>query len=167
MPQRRFVAKCRVLRWAPGKPGSCTILGIGPTKIDALPQARQCEGNFGLHGQWAGCSESCKSTGGGCVIRGSHFIKGWSKTQQSITFSSTEAQLVAMSKAAAELIGCMSMWSDFGEGGRWSRDGVNSVVCPAPQACNAEDFIHAVVCGDRSAAIAICGRRGARRLEHI
>ena len=36
---------------------------------------------------------------------GEHFLKGWARTQNNVTLSSAEAELVAMVKTAAELIG--------------------------------------------------------------
>ena len=57
----------------------------------------------------------CKSTSGGCLMIGSHFLRAWSKMQQAVTTSSAEAELVAMNRAASELLGCMAMFTDFGE----------------------------------------------------
>ena len=74
---------------------------------------------------------------------GEHFLKGWARTQNSVTLSSAEAELVAMGKAAAELIGVGAMSRDFGD----ETDGV----------------LHA----DSSAAIAIAKRRGSGKLRHI
>ena len=72
-----------------------------------------------------------------------HFLKGWARTQNSVTLSSAEAELVAMGKAAAELIGVGARSRDFGD----ETDGV----------------LHA----DSSAAIAIAKRRGSGKLRHI
>ena len=44
---------------------------------------------------FAGCQRTRKSTSGGVICIGSHFLKGWSSTQQSVTRSSAEAELVA------------------------------------------------------------------------
>ena len=74
---------------------------------------------------------------------GQHFIKGWSKTQSSITLSSAEAELVAMCKLAAEVIGVGSLASDVGKD------------------------MKAVLHADSSAAIAISKRRGSGKLGHI
>ena len=63
---------------------------------------------------WAGCRRTGKSTSGGCVLRGRHLLKGWSKTQQCVTLSSAEAELVAMNRAAAELLGILSLLVDLG-----------------------------------------------------
>ena len=92
---------------------------------------------------WAGCRRSGKSTSGGIITIGEHFVKGWSKTQASVTLSSAEAELVAMCKLAAEIIGVGSMAADLGED------------------------LKVVMHADSSAAIAIAKRRGAGKLRHI
>jgi hypothetical protein len=74
---------------------------------------------------------------------GSHFIKGWSRTQGSITLSSAEAELVAMCKLSAELIGVMTMMKEWGH-------------------CY-EGYVYA----DASAALAIAKRKGSGKLRHI
>ena len=74
---------------------------------------------------------------------GEHFIRGWSKTQASITLSSAEAELVAMCKLAAEMIGIASVAADFGTDTK------------------------IIMYADSSAAIAISKRRGSGKLRHI
>ena len=64
---------------------------------------------------FAGCLKTRKSTSGGVLVMEIHFLKGWSRTQQSITPSSAEAELVAMCKLSAELLGVLSMLKDLGE----------------------------------------------------
>ena len=83
-----------------------------------------------------------KSTSGGALI-GSHFLKGWARTQNHGTTSSAEAELVALVKCSAELLGARSRMRDLGveKGG--------------------------VVYGDSSAAPAISNRKGAGKLGHI
>ena len=48
-----------------------------------------------LHGyvdsDWAGCTRTRKSTSGGTVLRGSHCLAHWSRTQTNIALSSGEA----------------------------------------------------------------------------
>jgi hypothetical protein len=92
---------------------------------------------------WAGCRVTGKSTSGGLIMVGSHFIKGWSRTQGSITLSSAEAELVAMCKLSAELIGVMTMMKEWGH-------------------CY-EGYVYA----DSSAALAIAKRKGSGKLRHI
>ena len=72
-----------------------------------------------------------------------HFIKGWARTQNHVTLSSAEAELVALVKCSAELLGARSMLRDFGveSGG--------------------------IVYVDSTAALAIAKRKGAGKLRHI
>ena len=92
---------------------------------------------------WAGCRLTGKSTSGGAVMIGEHFIKSWAATQANITLSSAEAELVAMTKATAEMIGILNMIRDLGQQ-------------PA-----------GVVYADSSAALAIADRKGSGKLRHI
>ena len=88
---------------------------------------------------------------------GGHYLRSWSRTQQSVSTSSAEAELIAMNKAASELLGCMSMYTDFGEDdGRCSRRSGSGAVT-----------ISGVLCGDSSAALAIANRQGLSKLKHI
>ena len=64
---------------------------------------------------WARDRVSRKSTSGGMVFRGSHLIESWSSNQQIIALSSVEAELYAMIKGAAQVLGLVSMRQDFGE----------------------------------------------------
>ena len=73
---------------------------------------------------------------------GQHFIKAWSRTQNHITLSSAEAELYAMVKCTAELIG-KSMMSD------WGRDKSGTLYA------------------DSTAALGIAKRKGAGKLRHI
>ena len=84
-----------------------------------------------------------KPTSGGVVKIGEHIIKAWSKTQASVTLSSAEAELVAMCKLAAEMIGVGSLARDLGQD------------------------MKITVYADSSAAIAIAKRRGSGKLRHI
>ena len=49
---------------------------------------------------WAGCKASRKSTSGGAMLLGSHVVRTWSKTQNTIAQSSAESELLAIVKAA-------------------------------------------------------------------
>ena len=62
---------------------------------------------------WAGCRKTRKSTSGGVVMRGSHCIKYWSKTQHNIVFSTAEAELVAMVKGICEAKGVAAVMKDM------------------------------------------------------
>ena len=74
---------------------------------------------------------------------GSHFIKGWARTQNHVTLSSAEAELVALVKCSVELLGAKSMMMDLGV----EKSGV--------------------IYADSSAALAIAKRKGAGKLKHI
>ena len=106
-------------------------------------QCREREMEGFSDSDWAGCKRTGKSTSGGVIKIGEHFIKGWSKTQASVTLSSAEAELVAMCKLAAEMIGLGSVAADLGKD------------------------MKIIMYADSSAAIAIAKRRGAGKLRHI
>ena len=74
---------------------------------------------------------------------GGHFIKGWSRTPNHVTQSSAEAQLFALVKCAADVLGIRSMLRDFG--------------------VESEGVIYA----DSSAALAIAKRKDAGKLRHV
>ena len=44
---------------------------------------------------------------------GSHFIKGWARTQNHVTLSSAEAELIALVKCTQECMGMQSMLRDW------------------------------------------------------
>ena len=74
---------------------------------------------------------------------GGHFLKGWARTQNHVTMSSAEAELIALVKCTAELLGVRSMMKDWGR-----------------ESCG-------VVYADSSAALAVAKRKGAGELRHI
>ena len=45
---------------------------------------------------------------------GTHLVKSWSRTQDSVTLSSAEAELVALGKLAMESLGIRSMCREWG-----------------------------------------------------
>ena len=51
---------------------------------------------------WAECVRIRKSTSGGIIMVGSHVLKTWSSTQPSVSLSSGEAELYALTKAAVQ-----------------------------------------------------------------
>ena len=63
---------------------------------------------------WAGCRVTGKSTSGGSLMIGSHFLKGWSRAQNHVTMSSAEAELIALVKCSAELLGMRNAMRDWG-----------------------------------------------------
>ena len=92
---------------------------------------------------WAGDKSTRKSTSGGTLRLGSHLIKSWSSTQQTISLSSAEAELYAMCKASIQAIGLAQLLKDFGKA---------STI---------------TVQSDSSAALAIVQREGLGRTRHI
>ena len=64
---------------------------------------------------WAGCKRTRKSTSGGVVMKGKHFIKAWSRNQNIVALSSAESEFHATVKAAVEGIGIITMAESFGE----------------------------------------------------
>ena len=92
---------------------------------------------------WAGNKMDRKSTSGGVLRMGSHAIKSWSSTQQTISLSSAESELYAMTKAATQAVGLMQLMQDFGES------------------------LSVTVQSDSTAAMAIVSREGLGRTRHI
>ena len=78
----------------------------------------------------------------GCVLGGA-CLKSWSKTQPTVEFSSGEAELAAVVRGAAELLGLRSVFQDFGM----------------------DIFLHML--SDATAAIGIVGREGLGKVRHL
>ena len=95
---------------------------------------------------WAGCRTTGKSTSGGLVMVGRHLIKSWSRTQDSVTLSSAEAELVALGKLAMETLGIRSMCREW----LLTQEGKASKLY-----------------ADASAALSIAKRQGAGKMRHI
>ena len=93
---------------------------------------------------WAGDRQTLKSTSGGAIMWGKHCLKTWSSSQSTTALSSGEAELYAVTKAAVQTSGLISLASDFG------------IV------------LKGVVRTDSNAAIGIVHRRGlGGRCKHI
>ena len=63
---------------------------------------------------WAGCKTDQKSTSGGVLTWGGHVVKTWSSTQQTLSLSSGEAELYALTKTACQTLGAMQLLKDLG-----------------------------------------------------
>ena len=63
---------------------------------------------------WAGDKKTRKSTSGGSLMLGTHFIKGWARTQTLIALSSGESELYATFRAASEGRGLQPAAKDMG-----------------------------------------------------
>ncbi len=139
----REMAKPTVGAWKKLKRIGRYLVGKPRTVLRYDWQGREWEVDGYTDSDWAGCRKTGRSTSGGVLMIGGHFIKGWSKTQNSVTLSSAEAELVAMCKLSAETIGMMNLVKDLDEelGGQ--------------------------VWADSAAALAITRRRGAGKLRHI
>ena len=92
---------------------------------------------------WAGSKETRKSTSGGCLVIGTHLIKGWAKTQSLIALSSAESELYATLRTSAETLGLLAMAKDVGYN------------------------LRGIVLGDASAALGIIHRKGLGETRHI
>ena len=77
---------------------------------------------------------------------GNHLIKSWSRTQDSVTLSSAEAELVALGKLAMETLGIRSMCREW----LLTQEGKASKLY-----------------ADASAALSIAKRQGAGKMRHI
>ena len=84
-----------------------------------------------------------RSTSGGVVVHGSHLIDHWSSTQSIVALSSAEAELNAIVKCTAEILGVMNLMKECG--------------------CEVTGKIFT----DSSAARGIVQRQGAGRVKHL
>ena len=64
-------------------------------------QTRQADISTWVDTDYAGCIRTRKSTSGGMICLGSHFLKGWSATQKPIALSSGEAEYYGLAKGSA------------------------------------------------------------------
>ena len=92
---------------------------------------------------FAGCRRTAKSTSGGVITIGSHYIKSWSSTQKTIALSSGEAELTAVVKCSCETIGILQLAEDWGV------------------------YLEGDIMVDSSAALGVVARKGAGKLRHV
>ena len=92
---------------------------------------------------YAGCRKTRKSTSGGVILLGQHFIKSWSITQAIIALSSGEAEYYGIVKGASTGLGISSILGDLGH--------------------KTKVVIHT----DSSAAKSLASRKGLGRARHI
>ena len=75
-------------------------------------------GNFELIGysdsNFTGCKIDRKSTSGGCHFLGNHLVSWFSKKQNSVATSSTEAEYVAAGSCCAQLLWMKQQLRDYG-----------------------------------------------------
>jgi len=66
-----------------------------------------CDSNY------AGCTETRKSTQGGVAMLGQHCVKSWSSTQATVALSSAEAEFYGIVKACSVSLGMRSLLADM------------------------------------------------------
>ena len=93
---------------------------------------------------WAGCTETRKSTSGGLAQVGRHTLRAWTSTQTTVATSSAEAEFYAMVEGASRGLGLRSMLGELGV--------VTGVV-----------ELHT----DSSAAKSFASRRGLGKMRHV
>jgi len=96
-----------------------------------------------VYSDWAGCRKTSRSTSGGTVRLGAHTIMVWSSNQAVVALSSGEAELYALTKGAANILGMISLAADFGM------------------------TLHGRIFSDASAALGVVNRTGVGKLRHI
>jgi hypothetical protein len=92
---------------------------------------------------WAGDKQKRKSTSGGVVMFGAHYIKSWSKTQSTVALSSAESEFYGLVKCVVEVLGIKSAIE------RWGVE------------------IKGVIKSDASAALGIIQRQGLGKMRHL
>ena len=92
---------------------------------------------------WASNKADRKSTSGGIIMHGKHYIKSWSKTQSLVALSSAESELYAIVKASSEILGLMSTIREM------NKNHTSAMF------------------SDASAALGIIQRQGLGKLRHI
>ena len=73
-----------------------------PTESDEMNLKRIVRYLKGAPSDWAGQATTCKSTSGGVVQWGNATLTAWSRTQQTVSLSSAEAELYALTTGVAE-----------------------------------------------------------------
>ena len=63
---------------------------------------------------FAGCAKTRKSTSGGVIMYGRHFLNSWSTSQIVVALSSGEAEYYGLVKEAAQAIGFKKMMEELG-----------------------------------------------------
>ena len=63
---------------------------------------------------WAGCRVTGKSTSGGVVMIGEHYVKGWSRTQNCVTLSSERQNLWPCARSRQKPLAYL-IWRRIGE----------------------------------------------------
>ena len=93
--------------------------------------------------EWAGCRKSGKSTSGGVILRGCHYIRSWISTQKCVTLSSAEVEVIALVRTNSEVSGICQLAADW------------------------EDEVKMEVLTDSAAALGVTRRMGCGKLRHV
>ena len=93
---------------------------------------------------WGGCERTRRSTSGGNLYHGCHLLGFWSRTQQSVSLSSCEAEVNALVKCRVEGLG------------------LRNLVCHCGR-----PTIELRLFTDASAAVGVCRRYGSGKLKHL
>ena len=73
-----------------------------------------CDITVLVDSDWAGNTETRKSTSGGVLKVGKHVIRTWSSTQTTVATSSGEAELIAMYDGATRGLGMQTVMTEMG-----------------------------------------------------
>ena len=73
-----------------------------------------CDITVLVDSDWAGNTETRKSTSGGVLKVGKHVIRTWSSTQTTVATSSGEAELIVMYDGATRGLGMRTMMTEMG-----------------------------------------------------
>lgn len=92
---------------------------------------------------WAGCTKTRRSTSGGVLLHGHRLVHHRSSTQAVVALSSMEAELNAIVKGVAEIIGLKNIVAECGRG------------------------LRAIICTDSSAANGAVNRQGCGKVKHL
>ena len=124
----------RVARYLRRYPASSIFYGwqCQPEKVEVYTDA-----------DWAGCTQTRRSTSGGLVLYGAHLLAFWSRTQQNVALSSCESEVNALIKGGVEGLGVKHLMQQCGEDPKLE------------------------IRTDASAAQGLCARQGAGRVKHL
>ena len=118
---------------------------LGRKRLVYKYKFQEDQGSFTTYSDanWASNKTDRKSTSGGTIMHGLHYIKSWSKTQSLVALSSAESELYAIVKASSETLGLRTIFGDLNK------------------------KFTSTILSDASAALGIIQRQGLGKLRHI
>ena len=118
---------------------------VGKPRLVYNYEFQESQGNITVYSDanWASGKECRKSTSGGVILNGNHYVKSWGKTQSLVALSSAESELYALVKASAESLGIKTTLKDMNKP------------------------IGILMFSDASAALGIIQRQGLGRVRHV